>query len=84
MIKPVININGSSKDDLSGPRLDAMDRIAEAIEELKKVTPNGRDYPGDNDQCLADRQTHYRRIKALQDLYIELYDETIAIRRQGQ
>lgn len=84
MITPTININGSSKDDLINARLDAMDRIAEAIEELKKVTPNGRDYPGDNDQCLADRQTHYHRIKVLQDLYIELYDETIAIRRQGQ
>ena len=84
MIKPVININGSSKDDLFGPRLDAMDRIGEAIEELKKVTPNGRDYPGDNDQCLADRKIHYDRIKVLQDLYIELYDEALAIRRQGQ
>ena len=47
MIRPTININGSSIDDLIAPRVDAVLYLKSAIEALRQVTPNGRDYPGD-------------------------------------
>lgn len=82
MIQPVININGTSKDDLVQPRLAALDHINDVIEELKKFTPNGRDYPGDIDRCMADRQLHYDRIATLRTLYNHLYEEAITIKGQ--
>lgn len=82
MIKPIININGSSKDDLVNPRLAALDHINDTIEALKQATPNGRDYPGDIERCHADRQYHTDRIIALRMLYNELYEEAIAIKGQ--
>lgn len=82
MISPIVNINGTSKDDLINPRLAALDHINDVIEELKNITPNGRDYPGDTERCMADRQIHYDRINTLRTLYNHLYEEAIAIKGQ--
>ena len=42
MIRPTLNINGSSAFDLIDPRRAAMDHLMDAIEALKQVTPHGR------------------------------------------
>lgn len=82
MITPKLNINGSSADDLINPRLKAMDHLMDAIEALKQITPNGRDYPGNTTACLADREAHYDRITAIKALREEIYAEAIAIKEQ--
>ena len=82
MIQPIININGTDKRDLVDPRIAALDHINDVIETLKHATPNGRDYPGEAERCLADRQKHYDRIKALRSIYEEIYAEAIAIKGQ--
>jgi len=82
MIRPTININGTNPEDLIRARLDANRAIGNVIEWLKQATPNGRDYPGDNERCVADRETHYTRIGALRDLQGELLEEALAIRDQ--
>ena len=82
MIQPIININGTSKDDLVNPRIAALDHINDVIETLKHVTPNGRDYPGNIERLNADRQKHFDRIATLRTLYNELYEEAIAIKGQ--
>jgi hypothetical protein len=82
MIRPTLNINGSSADDLIQPRRDAMDHLTDAIEALKQVTPNGRDYPGQYDRCINDRETHFERLAALHTLRNELLDEALYIQQQ--
>lgn len=82
MIRPVLNINGSSAFDLIDPRRAAMDHLLDAIDALKQATPNGRDYIGDNDRCLADRTTHFDRLAALHTLREELLDEALHIQQQ--
>ena len=82
MIRPVLNINGSSASDLIDQRRNAMDALLEAIDALKQLTPNGRDYPGDNNRCLADRNTHFDRLAALHTLREELLDEALHIQQQ--
>jgi hypothetical protein len=82
MIRPTLNINGSSAFDLVQPRRDARDALNEAIEALKQVTPNGRDYLGDRDQLTADRDTHFDRLAALHTLREELFDEALHIQQQ--
>lgn len=82
MIRPTLNINGSSAFDLIDPRRNAMALIDEVIDALKQVTPNGRDYIGDNDRLTADRVTHFDRLAALHTLREELLDEALYIHKQ--
>ena len=82
MIRPTLNINGSSAFDLIDPRRTAMDLINEVIDALKQVTPNGRDYPGDTLACVADRTLHFDRLAALHTLREELLDEALYIQKQ--
>jgi hypothetical protein len=82
MIKPILNINGSSAFDLIDQRRNAMDALLEAIDALKHLTPNGRDYPGQYDRCIADRETHFDRLAALHALREELLDEALHIQQQ--
>jgi hypothetical protein len=82
MIKPIININGSSAFDLIDQRRNAMDALLEAIDALKQLTPNGRDYPGHYDRCIADRETHFDRLSALHAMREELLDEALHIKQQ--
>lgn len=81
MIRPTLNINGTSADDLIQPRRDAYDALQAAIKALQQVTPNGRDY-AHNDQCVADRQAHYARIKAIHTIAAELVAEAVLIKEQ--
>jgi hypothetical protein len=83
MIRPTLNINGSSADDLVNPRLKAMDHLMDAIEALKQAAPNGRDYPGDYDGCHADREEHYSRLAKLRALREELMAEAVYIKEQA-
>jgi len=82
MISPTLNINGTSADDLIQPRLDAYDLLSAAMVALQQVTPNGRDYPGDNDQCVADRRAHYDRLAAITAIAAEIMAEAISIKEQ--
>jgi hypothetical protein len=82
LIRPTININGTHPEDLIRPRLDANRSLNLVVEWLKEVTPNGRDYPGDNERCVADRRTHYARIAALRDLQGVLLEEALTIKDQ--
>ena len=82
MIRPTLNINGSSAFDLIDPRRTAMDLLLEAIDALKQATPNGRDYPGDNDRCIADREIHFDRLAVLHTLREELLDEALHVQQQ--
>jgi len=79
MITPQININGTSRDDLINPRRDAIDHLMDAVEALKQVTPNGRDYPGNPDGCVADRVKHYQRIGSLMAIREAIHAEAIRI-----
>lgn len=84
MIRPTLNINGSSASDLIDPRRNAMDLINELIEALKQVTPNGRDYICDRERLIADRNTHFDRLFALRVLREELLEEALHIQKQGE
>jgi hypothetical protein len=59
-----------------------MDLIDEVIDTLKQLTPNGRDYLGDRDRLIADRELHFDRLAALHTLREELLDEALHIQRQ--
>jgi len=82
MISPTLNINGSSANDLIEGRAIARRHLQQAIDALRAVMPNGRDYPGDNDLCVADRTEMYRRIGLLAEMQDDLFYEALAIKNQ--
>ena len=82
MIRPILNNNGTNALDLIDGRRNAMDLIDEVIDTLKQLTPNGRDYLGDRDRLIADRNLHFDRLAALHTLREELLDEALHIQRQ--
>jgi hypothetical protein len=84
MISPTININGSSAEDLIQPRRAAYDALQAASEALQQVTPNGRDYPGDIDKCMADRDAHFNRLRALKAIMADIMAEAINIKNQKE
>jgi hypothetical protein len=84
MIRPTLSINGSSASDLIDPRREAMDHLMDAIEALKQVTPNGRDYICDRERFIADRNTHFDRLAALHTLRNELLEEALHVQQQGR
>ena len=83
MITPTLNINGSSASDLIEPRIAAGRFLQQAIDAMRLAMPNGRDYPGDNDACVADRNEMRSRIAVLAEMQDDLRDEALAIQRQG-
>jgi hypothetical protein len=84
MIRPTLNPNGSSAAELIDPRREAMDHLMDAIEALKQVTPNGRDYMCERERLIADRITHFGRLAALRVLREELLDEALSIQYTQQ
>jgi hypothetical protein len=84
MIRPILNNNGTNALDLIDGRRNAMDLIDEVIDALKQLTPNGRDYLGDRDRLIADRELHFDRLAALHTLREELLDEALHIQQQGR
>ena len=83
MIRPIINNNGTNALDLIDGRRNAMDLIDEVIDTLKQLTPNGRDYLGDRDRLIADRELHFDRLAALHTLREELLDEALYIQKEA-
>jgi hypothetical protein len=81
LISPTLNINGSSAEDLIAPRREALDHLMDAIEALRKVAPNGRDYPYPDgfDALTRDRDIHFTRLESLKSLREEIFAEALAI-----
>ncbi len=81
LIRPNVNINGTSRADLVTQRRAVNEAALALIEALKQMTPNGRDYPGDPDGAQRDRGIHYARIAAIELLRDAVVHEALAIQR---
>lgn len=84
MIQPIVNINGTSARELIDLRLAAVKQLDALVEALKALTPNGRDYPGQQDRCTEDRAEHFDRLQALGTLRVQLTREAVAISNQDK
>lgn len=79
MMKPILNLNGTSAEALIEARLNAREAVLALIAALGDVAPNGRDYIGHPDAFKHDQEIHAERIRFLDRLYNELGDEALAI-----
>ena len=79
MMTPMVNINGTSRDELVQQRRDFLDTLRTAMGTMMAMRPHLRDYPHDRLQYEADRELHDQRFKALYTLKSEIEEEALAI-----
>lgn len=78
-ILPIIHLNGDSKEALMSQRCDALLAIQEAMDSLRGMAPNGRNYyPVDGLMEKAQAQQR-RRAAVLQALYDEIEAEALSL-----
>jgi hypothetical protein len=82
MMTPTLNLNGSSPADLLSPRMEAVVHLLAVRTALQRVTPNGRDYPGDPEALQRDRELHFKRLEDILLLSEELMAEGAHIKGQ--
>ncbi len=75
LVRPVVNLNGTSRDELASNLIQASAALGEALYALGKCAPHGRDFPGSLAfmMPLAAAQ-HMRRASALAAIAHELTD----------
>lgn len=75
IMRPSVNLNGTSRKELIEQRLDAANAVRLAMEAVQKMCPHGRDYIGDPVNFDHDRGVHWRRLEKLKEIYEDLHEE---------
>ena len=79
IMHPIVNINGTSRDDLVKMRIEARRAIHEALRALQELSPHGRDYIGNRDAWKRDSDIYCERFRILDAMANDLLDEGVAI-----
>ena len=80
LIAPVVNLNGTSRDQLREQYVGVMHALNAANEQILAAMPNGRDYQtvdSDGTACRDARQAFYDRLDMLSSMRAEF--ETVAL-----
>ena len=83
IMRPFVNLKGTSRKELIEQRLDAAVAVRKAMEAVQKMYPHGRDYIGDPARFDHDRGIHWRRLEKLNELYEDLHEEAEQIQERG-
>lgn len=83
MILPIVNNNGTSRQELIQQRREVHRALEDVLAELRMMNPHGRDYQTDptGEQYKLARAQHDRRVKTISDLKGEIMDEAVALSR---
>jgi hypothetical protein len=79
IMQPIVNINGTSRDDLVKMRIEARRAVHEALRALQELSPHGRDYIGNRDAWKRDSDIYCERFRILDAMANDLLDEGVAI-----
>ena len=85
-MRPNVNNNGTTREELVMQRVHVSVAIATAIDALREAAPHGRDYQGLPDYATrydADRDIWNARLRTLADLQTEIESEALAIHEGG-
>lgn len=83
IMKPVINLNGTSAKMLVHYRVMTREALRQAMTSLAETRPHGRDYCGDRKAYEHDFAIYTKRFALLDKLYNELGDEAVAIQERA-
>jgi hypothetical protein len=82
IMKPIVNLNGTSARELVESRLDAADALQAALEALRRIAPHGRDYPNGAAAQDADWIIYTDRRASVARIIDDLTAEAFAIDQQ--
>lgn len=78
MMKPVIHLNGTSRNELRRGYYDAYCAVQSAADVLAQTNPNGRDYyPLGPDAIRSAGNEHAARMRRLKEVLDELEELTL-------
>jgi len=73
-IVPIVNLNGTSKEELIKQCSDAYEALENAKRYLNHMAPHGRDYPGDFPRYSAAHQQWLNMDGKLNEVAIMIYE----------
>jgi hypothetical protein len=77
---PIVHLNGTSREQLIECRMKLYQTLQVAYDDLRQMTPNGRDYyPAGPEAMEAAIAQHRRRQQVIADLMDEIEQEIGAI-----
>lgn len=79
LMRPIINLNGTSSEALIDARLEARTACLALMSALGGTLPNGRDYIGHPDAYKRDLAIYSARFAALDKLLNDLGDEALEL-----
>ena len=79
IVVPIVHLNGTSAESLIEERCQAYGAINAAMEDLRRMGPNGRDYYLVDGLLRRAEDQHRRRMLALTDIMAELQYEIARI-----
>ena len=81
IMKPFVNNNGTSREQLVEQRIATRQALNETLEYHRAMAPHGRDYQGGGDY-ERDRKVWMERHTVLQIIYQALEEEALFIHRE--
>jgi hypothetical protein len=73
IILPIIHLNGSAPGTLLTDNMKALGALREAVEELQRAAPHGRDYYPLGDNAIRRAlEGHAERLKALETIIADI------------
>lgn len=81
-MQPIVNLNGTSREELIAQRLAARSAIVELMTAMGQMSPHMRDYSEVAD-WQRDRAVYVQRFFVLDCLYNELGEEAVRLSEQG-
>jgi hypothetical protein len=82
-MQPIVNINGTSREELVRMRVKASDALHQAMKAMQKLSPHMRDYLGNREAWMADRDVYIARFAALDRMANELMDEAYELSKNA-
>ena len=79
LMKPIINLNGTTVSALVDARIGAREACLKLMEALFATAPHGRDYVGNSAAYNRDLAIYRARFAVLDGLYNVLVEEALAI-----
>jgi len=79
LIKPQINLNGTSKEQLLQQQMIVMAGFRELLSAMSDAMPHGRDYQFRPSEYPLARDAWLERMKAIQAIEAEIFDHAMAI-----
>jgi len=80
-MQPVVNLNGTSREELINQRLGFSAALMDVITALSNMSPHLRDYR-DVSEWQRDRAIYVERFRALDRLYNEVIEEVASLSEQ--